>query len=111
MTQSTEPSGDWWQWSGIGAISPLARRIIIFNLATLGVLMCCILWVYGTSGRSELDQEMRLLSEAELIAELIELRLPQESPTLSSQGLRAVSLETLLGVRLRKGPYGRSLYS
>ena len=45
---------------------------------------------------------MRLLSEAELIAELIELRLPQESPTLSPQGLRAVSLETLLGVRLRK---------
>ena len=45
---------------------------------------------------------MRLLSEAELIAELIELRLPQESPTLSPQGQRAVSLETLLGVRLRK---------
>ena len=65
--------------------------------------MCFILWAYVTSGRSELDWEMRLLSEAELIAELIELRLPQESPTLSLQGLRAVSLETLLGVRLRKG--------
>ena len=111
MTQNTEPSGDWWHWSGIGAISPLAPRINIFNLAALGVLMCCILRAYGTSGWSELDREMRLLSEAELIAELIELRLPQESPTLSSQGLRAVSLETLLGVRLRKGPYGRSLYS
>ena len=61
------------------------------------------LWAYGTSGGSELDREMRLLSEAELIAELIELRLPQESPALSPQGLRAVSLETLLGFRLRKG--------
>ena len=62
-----------------------------------------ILWAYGTGGRSELDRETRFLSVAELIAELIELRLPQESFTLSPQGLRSVSLETLLGVQLRKG--------
>ena len=83
---------------------PLTRRIIMFNLAALGVLMCCILWVYGTDGRSEFDRERRLLSEAELIAELIELRLTQQSSTLGLQRLRVLSLVTLLGALLRKGP-------
>ena len=71
---------------------PLTRRIIMFNLAALGVLMGYILWAYGIEGRSELDREKRLLSEAELIAKLIELRLPQESYTLGPKGLSAVLL-------------------
>ena len=71
-----DSSSDRWQRHWIGKVSPLARRILGFNLTALGVLIGCILWTWDTDISSGLSGDLRLLSEAEVIAEVIVLGTP-----------------------------------
>ena len=98
-----DSSSDRWQRHWIGKVSPLARRILGFNLTALGVLIGCILWTWDTDISSGLAGDLRLLSEAEVIAEVIETRFSEQSAGLNQQEIDAVLLDALRGLRLRKG--------
>ena len=98
-----DSSSDRWQRHWIGKVSPLARRILGFNLTALGVLIGCILWTWDTDISSGLAGDLRLLSEAEVIAEVIETRFSEQSAGLNQQEIEAVLLDALRGLRLRKG--------
>ena len=98
-----DSSSDRWQRHWIGKVSPLARRILGFNLTALGVLIGCILWTWDTDISSGLAGDLRLLSEAEVIAEMIETRFSEQSAGLNQQEIDAVLLDALRGLRLRKG--------
>jgi hypothetical protein len=103
MTERMDSSSDRWQRHWIGKVSPLARRILGFNLTALGVLIGCILWTWDTDISSGLAGDLRLLSEAEVIAEVIETRFSEQSAGLNQQEIDAVLLDALRGLRLRKG--------
>ena len=98
-----DSSSDRWQRHWVGKVSPLARRILGFNLTALGVLIGCILWTWDTDISSGLSGDLRLLSEAEVIAEVIETRFSEQSAGLNQQEIEAVLMDALRGLRLRKG--------
>lgn len=60
--------------------SPLARRIITFNLIALNVLVAGILYLNSSRDSLALQRASALVSEAELIADVFEAQLPQEAP-------------------------------
>ena len=103
MTEQINPSRGRWQRHWIGTVSPLARRILSFNLMALGVLVGCVLWTYDTDGWSGLGSDIRLLSEAEVITETIEKQFSDQNSALDPQEIGAVTRDVLRGLRLRKG--------
>lgn len=60
--------------------SPLARRIITFNLIALNILVAGILYLNSSRDSLALQRARALVSEAELIADVFEAQLPQEAP-------------------------------
>ena len=60
--------------------SPLARRIITFNLIALNILVAGILYLNSSRDSLALQRAGALVSEAELIADVFEAQLPQEAP-------------------------------
>ncbi|WP_322866500.1 sensor histidine kinase [Aquicoccus sp. G2-2] len=83
--------------------SPLARKIITFNLIALNILVAGIL--YLNSSRDGLAQQRArgLVSEVELIADVFEAQLPVgRTVSLTSQSDVNVSA-TLAGLDMRKG--------
>ncbi|UWR22918.1 sensor histidine kinase [Sulfitobacter sp. S190] len=83
--------------------SPLTRKIITFNLIALNVLAAGILYLNSSRDSLALQRAASLVSEAELIADVMEARLPEgTSGDLSSASGIDVA-DTLRGLDLRSG--------
>ena len=57
--------------------SPLTRKIITFNLIALNVLVAGILYLNSSRDSLAVQRAASLVSEAELIADVIEAQLPE----------------------------------
>ncbi|MGL6209744.1 MAG: sensor N-terminal transmembrane domain-containing protein [Paracoccaceae bacterium] len=69
--------------------SPLARKIIIFNLMALVVLVAGVLFLNPFRDSLVLQREQGLVTEAELIADVFEASLAAQ-PALSADAIRAL---------------------
>ncbi|WP_051584015.1 sensor histidine kinase [Sulfitobacter mediterraneus] len=83
--------------------SPLTRKIITFNLIALNVLVAGILYLNSSRDSLALQRASSLLSEAELIADVIEARLPDGSVVDLAAGGEVDVAATLDGLDLRSG--------
>lgn len=83
--------------------SPLTRKIITFNLIALNVLVAGILYLNSSRESLAVQRAASLVSEAELIADVVEAQLPEGQTVDLSVG-EGVDLEkTLSGLDLRSG--------
>ncbi len=83
--------------------SPLARKIITFNLIALNVLVAGILYLNSSRDSLALQRANALVSEAELIADVFEAQLPADAAVdLTNTDVLDVS-GTLAGLDLRSG--------
>ena len=83
--------------------SPLTRKIITFNLIALNVLVAGILYLNSSRDSLALQRASSLLSEAELIADVIEARLPDSGVVNLAEGGQVDVSATLEGLDLRSG--------
>ncbi|MCG6902067.1 MAG: sensor histidine kinase [Rhodobacter sp.] len=83
--------------------SPLARKIITFNLLALIVLVAGVLWLNPVRDNLVLQREAGLIAEAHLIADVFEAQLPETAPVnlITGDGIDVVS--TLAGLNLTLG--------
>ncbi len=83
--------------------SPLTRKIITFNLIALNILVAGILYLNSSRDSLALQRAASLVSEAELIADVIEAQLPAGAPVnmATRDGIDVAA--TLKGLDLRSG--------
>ena len=83
--------------------SPLTRKIITFNLIALNILVAGILYLNSSRDSLALQRAASLVSEAELIADVLEAQLPVGAPVnmATRDGIDVAS--TLEGLDLRSG--------
>ena len=83
--------------------SPLARKIITFNLIALNVLVAGILYLNSTRDSLAVQRISALVSQAELVADVIEAQLPAGAPVNLATGDGVDVAATLGGLDLRRG--------
>jgi len=83
--------------------SPLARKIITFNLLGLIVLVAGVLWLNPVRDNLVVQREAGLIAEAHLVADVFEAQLPATAPVnfVTGDGIDVVS--TLAGLNLSLG--------
>lgn len=75
--------------------SPLARKIITFNLLALIVLVAGVLYLNPFRTGVVIQRERALVSQAQLISNVFEAQLPQDAPVSLSSGDGIAVKETL----------------
>lgn len=83
--------------------SPLTRKIITFNLIALCVLVAGILHLTSSRDSLVLQRAASLVSEAELIADIIEAQVPAGAPVNLATGDGVDVIATLDALDLRNG--------
>ncbi|MDX5358355.1 MAG: sensor histidine kinase [Rhodobacterales bacterium] len=84
--------------------SPLARKIVVFNLLALVVLVAGVLFLNPSRDSLVLQREAALVTEARLIATAVEARLPQLSgPVQDAPTQEAVAALMLAQIDLAPG--------
>jgi len=83
--------------------SPLTRKIIIFNLIALNILVAGILYLNSSRDGLAVQRIDGLLSEAQLVANVFEAQLPVGGPVNMVTGDGIDVSETLDGLDLRRG--------
>jgi two-component system sensor histidine kinase ChvG len=83
--------------------SPLTRKIITFNLIALNVMVAGILYLNSSRESLAVQRAASLVSEAELIADVIEAQLPDGEAVDLSVGEGVDIDKTLSGLDLRTG--------
>ena len=83
--------------------SPLTRKIIMFNLIALNVLVGGILYLNSSRDGLAAQRASGLVSEAELIADVFEAQLPGSAPVSLVTGDGVDVAATLEGIELRRG--------
>ncbi|MGB5865495.1 MAG: sensor histidine kinase [Sulfitobacter sp.] len=83
--------------------SPLTRKIITFNLIALNVLVAGILYLNSSRESLAVQRAASLVSEAELIADVVEAQLPPAQSVDLASGEDVDVAETLSGLDLRSG--------
>ncbi|MEL6452448.1 MAG: sensor histidine kinase [Pseudomonadota bacterium] len=83
--------------------SPLARKIITFNLIALNVLVAGILYLNSTRDSLAVQRIAALVAQAELVADVIEAQLPAGAPVNLATGDGVDVPNTLEGLDLRAG--------
>lgn len=83
--------------------SPLARKIITFNLLGLIVLVAGVLWLNPVRDNLVLQREAGLVTEAHLIADVFEAQLPASAPVNLVTGDGVNVADTLAGLTLSFG--------
>ncbi|MEH6832200.1 MAG: sensor histidine kinase [Sulfitobacter sp.] len=83
--------------------SPLTRKIITFNLIALNVLVAGILYLNSSRESLAVQRAASLVSEAELIADVVEAQLPEGQAVDLSVGEGVDIEKTLTGLDLRSG--------
>ncbi|OUD09469.1 histidine kinase [Marivivens niveibacter] len=83
--------------------SPLARKIITFNLLAILILVGGVLWMNPSRDNLAFQRASGLVNEAELIADVFEAQLPDSAPVnlITGDGINVP--ETLAGLDLRGG--------
>ncbi|MGR3453319.1 sensor histidine kinase [Pseudooceanicola sp.] len=81
--------------------SPLTRKIIIFNLIALNVLVAGILYLNASRDGLALQRANALASEVELVADVFEAQLPDGTSAIGAGGVDVT--RTLAGLDLRDG--------
>ncbi|MCT8330203.1 sensor histidine kinase [Albidovulum sediminis] len=83
--------------------SPLARKIIIFNLLAMVVLVAGVLYLNPFRDSLAIQREAGLVSEAQLIADVFEVQVPLSGPVnlATSDGIDARA--TLAGLEIPPG--------
>ena len=66
--------------------SPLARKIITFNLIAMSLLLAGILYLNSSRDGLALQRAKGLISEAELVADVIEAQMPVGAPVNLATG-------------------------
>ncbi|WP_370251791.1 sensor N-terminal transmembrane domain-containing protein [Nioella sp.] len=87
--------------------SPLARKIVLFNLLALIVLVAGVLFLNPFRDSLIYQRERALAGEAQLVAEVFEAALPRTAPAnlLTGDGLDPVDVLTRIGL-----PDGADVY-
>ncbi len=83
--------------------SPLARKIITFNLLALIVLVAGVLWLNPVRDNLVQQREASLINEAHLIADAFEAQLPASAPVNLVTGDGVDVVTTLAGLNLSLG--------
>ncbi len=83
--------------------SPLARKIVTFNLMALIILVAGVLYLNPFRDSLVFQREQGLVAEAELIADVMEARLPADRFAVLGPTDKDSFLKTLLGLNLRAG--------
>jgi two-component system sensor histidine kinase ChvG len=83
--------------------SPLARKIIVFNLLALILLVVGMLWLTPSRDSLTYQRANGLQSEAELIADVVEARLAPGAPADLSGPASLLAQEAFAGLDLRGG--------
>lgn len=83
--------------------SPLARKIITFNLLAMLVLVAGVLFLNPFRQSLVLQRESAIVSEAELIADIFEARLPKTAPVNFAAGDGIDLVDTMAGIELPEG--------
>ncbi|MEM8691815.1 MAG: sensor histidine kinase [Pseudomonadota bacterium] len=83
--------------------SPLTRKIITFNLIALNILVAGILYLNSTRDSLAIQRISSLVSEAELISDVIEAQLPSGAPINLATGYGVDVDLTLNNLDLRNG--------
>ncbi|MEM9578204.1 MAG: sensor histidine kinase [Pseudomonadota bacterium] len=83
--------------------SPLTRRIITLNLIALVLLFSGIVYLNSSRDALTLQRAVSLVSEAELIADVIEAQLPAGAPVSLASGDGVDITSTLANLDLRRG--------
>ncbi|MEO9780696.1 MAG: sensor histidine kinase [Sedimentitalea sp.] len=82
--------------------SPLTRKIVMFNLIALNILVAGILYLNGTRDNLVLQRASALVGDAELVANVFEAQLPETGPvSLAAERERVATI--LSGLNLRNG--------
>ena len=79
--------------------SPLARKIITFNLLAMIVLVAGVLYLNPFRDSLVLQRERGLVTEAELIADVFEAQLPDAGPVRLSGATGAAAARDRVGPR------------
>ncbi len=83
--------------------SPLARKIITFNLIALNILVAGILYLNSSRDGLALQRARGLVSEVELIADVFEAQISGAAPVNLAAGDGIDVAATLDGLDMRKG--------
>jgi two-component system sensor histidine kinase ChvG len=83
--------------------SPLARKIITFNLVGLILLVAGMLWFTPSRDNLAYQRATGLVSEAELVADVVEARLPSGAPVNLAAGDGLDAAEAFARLDLRGG--------
>ncbi len=83
--------------------SPLTRKIIIFNLVALNVLVAGVLFLNSSRDSLAVQRGNALVGQAELIADVFEAQLPLGAPVSLATGDGLDVAATVQGLDLREG--------
>lgn len=83
--------------------SPLARKIITFNLLALIVLVAGVLYLAPSRDNLAFQRATGLVNEAELIANVFEAKLQPDTPVSMASGAGIDAAGTLAALNLRGG--------
>jgi two-component system sensor histidine kinase ChvG len=84
--------------------SPLARKIVVFNLLALLVLVAGVLFLNPFRDSLVLQREAALVTEAKLVAQAVEARLPAVAgPVQNAPTQEAVAALTLARIEVSEG--------
>ncbi|MGV6840383.1 MAG: sensor N-terminal transmembrane domain-containing protein [Planktomarina sp.] len=83
--------------------SPLARKIVMFNLIALMLLVAGVLYLNPSRDSLAYQRATTLVSEAHLVADVIEAEMPQTAPVNFQTGDGIDIEETIADVELRNG--------
>lgn len=83
--------------------SPLARKIITFNIVGLIVLVAGVLYLNPSRDNLAFQHASGLVVEAELIADVFEAQIPKNAPVNFTTGDGIDAVETLANLDLRAG--------
>ena len=83
--------------------SPLARKIVTFNLLAILIIVCGVLFLMPSRDNLSYQRASGMVNEVELIADVFEAQMPVGAPVnlMTSDGINVV--DTLSGLDLRSG--------
>ena len=83
--------------------SPLARKIIIFNLLAMVVMVAGVLYLNPFRDSLVFQRESAIVSEAELVADVFEARMPAAAPVNLAAGDGVDVVDVIRGIELPEG--------
>ncbi len=83
--------------------SPLTRKIVIFNLIALALMFLGIYYSNTTQNSLTIQRSVAIVNEAALVADMVELRLSQDSTTVLDDGTKTMLMQTLDQLNIPSG--------